>query len=139
MFVCSKDTLEGSYPALVMAINAARLGMDTKLFFTFMGVNLLCKHGAQRAKYYPSGVLGTIPGVANIASRWLKRKIRKANIPSLEELTEMITLEGGELVACHMTATMMGLDESNFIDGVHIWTAEEQMKFAQQAKVCLYM
>jgi len=33
----SRDTLDGAYPGLVLGINAARLGMETKVFYTFMG------------------------------------------------------------------------------------------------------
>ena len=42
-FICSRDTLDGAYPPLILAINAARAGMETKVFFTFMGINLACK------------------------------------------------------------------------------------------------
>ena len=31
-FICSRDTLDGAYPPLILAINAARAGMDTKVF-----------------------------------------------------------------------------------------------------------
>ena len=29
-FICVKDTLDGAYPSLVLSINAARLGMESK-------------------------------------------------------------------------------------------------------------
>lgn len=39
-FICVKDTLDGAYPSLVLGINAARQGMETKIFYSFMGMNL---------------------------------------------------------------------------------------------------
>ena len=30
-FICTKDTLDGAYPSLVLGINAARMGMETKV------------------------------------------------------------------------------------------------------------
>lgn len=37
-FICVKDTLDGAYPSLVLGINAARLGMESKIFYSFMGI-----------------------------------------------------------------------------------------------------
>ena len=36
-FICSRDTLDGAYPPLILAINAARAGMETKVFYHFYG------------------------------------------------------------------------------------------------------
>jgi len=48
----------------------------------------------------------------------MKKKIEKANIPSLSELQEIAQLEGVELVACEMTIDMMEIDESELVEGV---------------------
>jgi peroxiredoxin family protein len=137
-FICVKDTLDGAYPSLVLGINAARLGMEAKIFYSFMGLNMVMKGGAERARFHPEGVMGAIPGMSNVATRMMKKKIDKANIPSLAELQEVAQLEGVQLVACHMTVEMMELDPSTLIDGVIVWTAEEFMRYAQQCKVCLF-
>lgn len=137
-FICVKDTIDGAYPSLVMAINAARLGMETKIFYSFMGLNMVLKDGAAKAKFFPPGFMGAIPGMATIASGMMKKKVEKANIPALEDLMEMAQLEGVELIACHMTVEMMELDEDAFIEDVEIWTAEKFMKYAKECKVCLF-
>jgi peroxiredoxin family protein len=85
-FICVKDTLDGAYPSLVLGINSARLGMESKIFYSFMGLNLVLDGGAARAKFIPPGVMGSIPGMTSIATGMMKRKIDKANIPSLGEL-----------------------------------------------------
>ena len=41
----------------------------------------------------------------------MKKKIDKANIPSLGELQEMAQLEGVELIACKMTVDMMEIND----------------------------
>jgi peroxiredoxin family protein len=130
-FICVKDTLDGAYPSLVLGINSARLGMESKIFYSFMGLNLVLDGGAARAKFIPPGVMGSIPGM-------MKRKIDKANIPSLGELQEMAQIEGVELVACKMTVDMMEIDESKLIQDVVVWTAEDFMKYAKECKVCLF-
>ncbi len=137
-FICTKDTLDGAYPSLVLGINAARMGMETKVFYSFMGINLVLKGGAERAKFFPPGVMGAIPGMTSLATGMMKKKIEQANIPSLADMQEMAQLEGVELVACHMTVQMMELDDEKLIEGVPVWTAEDFMKYARDCKICLF-
>ena len=137
-FICVKDTLDGAYPSLVLAINAARQGMESKVFYSFMGLNLVLEGGSARAKFFPPGVMGAIPGMTRIANGMMKKKIDKANIPSLGELQEVAQLEGVELIACKMTVDMMEIDESKLIDGVTVWTAEEFLKYAKDCQICLF-
>ncbi|MGD8944822.1 MAG: DsrE/DsrF/DrsH-like family protein, partial [Desulfobacterales bacterium] len=93
-FICVKDTIDGAYPSLVLAINAARQGMESKIFYSFMGLNLVMEGGFDRAKFFPPGVMGAIPGMSSLATGMMKRNIEKANIPSLADLQEMAQIEG---------------------------------------------
>jgi peroxiredoxin family protein len=137
-FICVKDTIDGAYPSLILGINAARQGMESKIFYSFMGLNMVLRGGADRAKFIPPGVMGAIPGMSSIATAMMKGKIDKANIPSLEELQEMAQLEGVELIACKMTVDMMEIDEEKLVDGVTVWTAEDFLKYATDCKICLF-
>jgi peroxiredoxin family protein len=137
-FICVKDTLDGAYPSLVLAINAARQGMESKIFYSFMGMKLVMKGGVDRAKFFPPGVLGAIPGMSTIATGMMKKKIEHANIPSLKDLQEMAQVEGVELIACKMTVDMMEVDEEKLIEGVVVWTAEDFIKYAKDCKICLF-
>jgi peroxiredoxin family protein len=137
-FICVKDTIDGAYPSLVLGINAARQGLESKIFYSFMGLNMVVKGGAQRARFIPPGVMGAIPGMSTVATGMMKKKIDKANIPSLAELQEMAQLEGVELVACKMTVDMMEIDEKKLLDDVVVWTAEDFLKYATGCKICLF-
>ena len=137
-FICVKDTLDGAYPSLVLGINAARQGMETKIFYSFMGMNLVLEGGVDRAKFFPQGAMGSIPGMTSIATGMMKKKIEQANIPSLADLQEMAQIEGVELVACKMTVDMMEIDESKLIEGVVVWTADDFLKYAKECKICLF-
>ena len=137
-FICVKDTLDGAYPSLVLAINAARQGMESKIFYSFMGMNLVLEGGTDRAKFFPAGVMGAIPGMSTLATGMMKKKIDKANIPSLADLQEMAQIEGVELIACKMTVDMMEVDEEKLIEGVVVWTADDFLKYAKDCKICLF-
>lgn len=137
-FICVKDTLDGAYPSLVLGINAARKGMESKIFYSFLGLNLVLEGGAERAKFFPPGAMGVIPGMSTIATGMMRRKIAKANIPSLADMQEMAQLEGVELIACKMTVDMMEIDRSKLIPGVTVWTAEDFLDYAAECAVCLF-
>jgi peroxiredoxin family protein len=137
-FICVKDTLDGAYPSLILGINAARQGMESKIFYSFMGLNMVLKGGVDRSKFFPPGVMGAIPGMTSIATGMMKKKIEKANIPSLKDLQEVAQLEGVELIACKMTIDMMEIKEDKLIDDVTIWTAEEFLMYAKDCKICLF-
>jgi len=137
-FICVKDTLDGAYPSLVLGINAARLSMESKIFYSFMGLNMVLEGGSDRAKFIPPGVMGAIPGMSSIATGMMKKKIDKANIPSLGDLQEMAQIEGVELIACKMTVDMMEIDETKLVEGVTVWTAEDFLKYAKDCKLCLF-
>ncbi len=137
-FICSRDTMDGAYPALILGINAARLGMEAKVFYTFMGVNLVRHGGIEKAKFIPPGVMGAVPGMSSMATHMMKKKAEKAQIPSLPDLMEMAQIEGVQLIACKMTIDMMEFKQADLIEDVVIWTAEEFLKYAKDAKLCLF-
>ena len=137
-FICVKDTIDGAYPSLVLGINAARLGMESKIFYSFMGLNLVLQGGAERAKFFPPGAMGAVPGMVSLATGIMKKKIQKANIPSLADLQEVAQIEGVELIACKMTVDMMEIDEKKLVEGVVVWTAEDFLKYAKTCKICLF-
>lgn len=137
-FITSRDTLDGAYPGLVLGINACRLGMQSTVFYTFMGLNVIRRGWAEKAKFQPPGFMGAVPGMSAIATWMMKDKMEKANIPALQDLQEMAQIEGVQFVACKMTTDMMGFSQKDFIDGVTVQTAESFLKYAKECKVLLY-
>ncbi|MFZ2446098.1 MAG: DsrE/DsrF/DrsH-like family protein [Syntrophobacteraceae bacterium] len=137
-FICSRDTLDGSYPALILAINARRLGMDASIFYTFMGINVIRKGGAAKCKFIPAGTMGAIPGMSSVATKMMRKKIDDAGIPSLEDLMEMAQIEGVKFIACQMTIDMMGLSPDDFIEGVEIQNAAAYLRHARDCKINMF-
>ncbi len=137
-FICSRDTLDGAYPALMLAINSRRLGMDADVFYTFMGINVIRKGGTAKCKFIPGGVMGAIPGMSAFASWMMRKKISAAGIPSLDEMVEIAQLEGVKFIACKMTIDMMGLRQEDFIEGVEIQTAEDYLKHARKCNINMF-
>jgi peroxiredoxin family protein len=137
-FITSRETLDGAYPGLILGINAKRMGMRAVVFYTFMGINVIRKGWADKAKFQPPGFMGAIPGMSAIATWMMKGKIEKAQVPALGDLQEMAALEGVEFIACKMTIDMMGFTKKDFIEGVQIQAAEDFLKYAKDCKICLF-
>jgi peroxiredoxin family protein len=136
--VCSHDSLDGAYPSAVLAINAVRMGMEATIYYTFSGLNVIRKGFAEKLRFYPAGTLGAIPGMSQLATGIMKKKIEQAELPDLADLLEMCQLEGVKLIGCHMAAAMFQLDEGDFIEGVEIANAEEFLKLAVNSDLCMF-
>jgi peroxiredoxin family protein len=137
-FICSRNSLDGAYPALILGINARRLGMEATVFFTFMGINVIRKGGAKKCQFVPPGTMGALPGMSSVATWMMRKQIDQAGIPSLDELMEVAQLEGVKFVACKMTIDMMGIKPEDFIEGVEIQTAEQYLMHARHCKINMF-
>jgi len=137
-FICSRGTLDGAYPSLILAINSVRLGNEATIFYTFMGINILRKGYLAKVKFHPPGFLGAIPGMATVATGMMKKQIEEAGIPDLGELFEIAQLEGVKLVACRMTMDMMKLSDEDLIEGVQVMNAEQFLKIAGQCAINMF-
>jgi len=137
-FICSRGTLDGVYPSLVLALNSVRLNHKATVFFTFFGLDVIKKGGAEKLKYYPPGPMGAIPGMPAMASLMMRRMVDDANIPDVPTMIELCQMEGVRLVACHMTMGMMKYTSDDLIDDVKIMTAEQFLKQAADCHINMF-
>lgn len=139
-FICSRATLDGLYPPLIMALQAARVGAEPLVFFTFGGMEAVKKGGLDKNKYYPQGLLGAIPGVSSVAGqKMVKLAGEKANVPGPADLFEMCLYEGVRFYGCRMTMEMMGIKEEDLIEGVEVTNSESYIKMALEADVNMFV
>jgi peroxiredoxin family protein len=137
-FITSKDSIDGGYPALILAVNARRQGLRAKIFYTFMGINLIRKGRSSKAKFYMPGFIGCLPGMTYLSTFIMKQKIKKSGMPPLDEMINMAIAEGVEFIACKMTADMMGLGQEDFFEGVSIGNAEDFLNYGKDSKILLF-
>ena len=137
-FICSRGTLDGAYPSLVLALNTVRLGHEATVFYTFFGLEVIKKGGAEKLKFYPHGPLGAIPGMPQLASSMMRKQVEEANIPDIPTLLELCELEGEKFVACHMTMEMMKIKKEDLIDGIIVMTAEQFLKQAADCQINMF-
>ncbi|HET7556302.1 MAG TPA: DsrE/DsrF/DrsH-like family protein [Gaiellaceae bacterium] len=120
--VVSKGSLEGVYPALIMANGARMEGIEADLFFTFFGLDAIRKDRYAKIKVATVGNpgmhmptwIGAIPGFSALATRMMKRQMEKIDIPPIPEFVELVHDSGVRLFACKATVDMFGLTMDDF-------------------------
>lgn len=150
-FIASKGTLDMVYPSLVMANAALGEGIETHIFFTFWGMDIINKstqddlqftwmgntamHPPGKKMHMPQGLAG-LPGMTGIATKMMKKQIADLEVPEVPEFVQMISDAGGHLWACKMSADMMDLTMDDFVDGVEdIISATDFIELSDGAQV----
>jgi peroxiredoxin family protein len=124
--VISKGSLEGIYPALIMANGARMEGIEADLFFTFFGMDAIRTDRSGKIKVAAVGnpgmhmptVLGALPGFAALATKMMQRQMEKLDIPPIPEFVELIADSGAGLYACKASVDMFGLTMQDFVPQV---------------------
>lgn len=120
------------YATLVMANGAVMEGIETKIFFTFFGLDAITKKQMNSlhtgtvgnpAMRMPGGlpfptILGMLPGVEAGVSAMMKSTMAKIDIPTVKEFLEMIEAGGGEIYACKLAMDMFKLKKEDLWEGV---------------------
>jgi peroxiredoxin family protein len=124
--ICSKGNLDMAYPGLVLANAALGEGVETHLFFTFWGFDMITRSRMHDLKFTPLGNtathmpqgLGGLPGMTAMATHMMRKQIADIGVPDVPEFLEQIVASGGHLWACRMSADMMHLTEDDLYDEV---------------------
>jgi peroxiredoxin family protein len=124
--VVSKGSLEGIYPALIMANGARMEGIEADLFFTFFGLDAIRKDRLEKIKVATVGnpglhmptLIGAIPGFSWLVTKMMKRQMEKIDIPPIPEFIELVGDSGVRLYACKATVDMFGLTMDDFVPQV---------------------
>ncbi len=124
--ICSKGSLDMAYPGLVLANAALGEGVETHLFFTFWGFDMITKSRMADLKFTPVGNpaahvpqgLGGLPGMTAFATHQLRKQIAELGVPDVPEFLDQIVASGGHLWACRMSADLMHLTEDDLYEQV---------------------
>ena len=157
-FICSKGNLDMAYPALVMGWAALGNGIDVTIFFTFWGLDMIRKSRVDHLEIAPvantsmkmsmmgvntgnlgiPNIMGVIPGMTAFATKLMKDKMDKLEVPPVREYLQMLVDAGAKLYACKMSVDMFDLKKEDFIDGViDIVTAGDFMDMTGDSQIIL--
>ncbi|MDQ1725265.1 MAG: hypothetical protein QOG52_2293 [Frankiaceae bacterium] len=131
--ICSKGNLDMAYPGLILANAALGEGIDTTIFFTFWGFDMITKSRMHNLQFSPAGnaamhlpladmhlpqSLAPMPGMTAVATKMLKKQIADLGVPEIPDFLDQIVAAGGHLWACRMSADMNRLSIADLRDDV---------------------
>ncbi|HXY53163.1 MAG TPA: DsrE/DsrF/DrsH-like family protein [Nitrospirota bacterium] len=149
--IASKGSLDMAYPPLILATTAAAMDFDVTIFFTFFGLDIIKKGYADKLKIAPIGnpampmpvpiptLVGSLPGMEAIATAMMKSMFKKHGVATISQLLDLAKESGVKLIACQMTMDVMGVKQSDIIDGVEFGGAAMWMDSATDAKINLFI
>jgi peroxiredoxin family protein len=142
--ICSKGSLDMTYPGLVLANAALMEGIEVHMFFTFWGLDIITKSKMNNLKITPLGnpsmgmpnLLSVIPGMTAMATSMMKKEIEKLDFPPVDEFLQMVVDAGAKLYACKMSMDMMKLGQDDLFEGVDsVLGAMEFMEISEGAQI----
>ncbi len=132
VLVVSKGNLDEVYPPLMIATGAASMGAEVDMFFTFYGINVLKKDGADKLQISPLGnpampkpdfspfpmpnIITVLPGMTPMATWMMKKKIKDTGIMTIPDLMKSAKEMGVRFWACTPTMELMNIKESDLIE-----------------------
>ena len=131
LLICYSGELEKTWATMILASTSAAMGVKTRVFVTFWGLQLFVKDskritgdnwmqkmmsfmqrpGISHRKLSKMNFMGMGP--------WMMFKLAKQyNVASPKDLLEAAQAMGVEFIPCQMTMDMFGLKREDLIDGM---------------------
>ena len=139
--ICSKGNLDMAYPGLILGNSAAGEGVETHIFFTFWGLDIIntktndslqftmlgntamhmpelgwVKRGWEN-KSMPQW-MGGLPGMTGIATKMMHKQLEDLDIPAVPEFLDLLQAAGVHMWACRLSFDMMKIIEADLHPGV---------------------
>lgn len=142
--ICSKGNLDMAYPGLILGNAAAGEGVETHIFFTFWGLDIINRKTNAKLKFTMLGntamhmpdlghlrpglehvsmpqAMGQLPGMTAVATRMMKKQMADLDIPEVPEFLDLMAAAGVHMYACRLTFDMMKIIEADLhpaVEGV---------------------
>ena len=145
--IASKGSLDMAYPPMILA-NAARMsGIETHIFFTFWGLDIITKkkmNGLNVAVvgnpnmhpwFHIPTIIGVIPFMSAAATWMMNREMAKLDFPPVDEFVQTLVDSGAHIYACKQSVDMFKLKLDEFVDGSKILGVMEFLEIAEGAQI----
>lgn len=145
--ISSKGSLDMAYPPLILGNAARMMGIETHMFFTFWGLDIVTKSKLKKLKVATVGnpsmhpwfhiptIIGAIPGMSAMASWMMRGEIDKLDFPPVDEFVQLVVDAGANIYGCKMSMDMMKLTADDLVEGAEVLGAMEFLEIARDAQV----
>ncbi len=129
--ICYSGELEKTWAAMILASTSASMGMPTRVFVTFWGLQTFVRDGKRiTGQNWMQKMLAMMsrPGIKHRKlskmnflgmGPWMMGRLAKQyGVSSPAELLEVSQMMGVEFIPCQMTMDMFGLTRDDLIEGM---------------------
>jgi peroxiredoxin family protein len=122
------------YSAFIIGNGALSMGMDVSMYFTFWGLERLKKGQLDKGPLSKMNFLG-------LGKLYMKWKMKKANVRSLEDMLQDYVELGGKIFACDMTMDIMGIGKEDLREEIitEYCAVGTYIKEARESEITLYI
>jgi peroxiredoxin family protein len=131
LIICYSGELEKTWATMILASTSAAMGVKTRVFVTFWGLQTFVKDSKRiTGKNWMQRMMSFMqrPGVSHRKlskmnflgmGPWMMNKLAKQyNVASPKDLLEAAQAMGVEFIPCQMTMDMFGLTRDDLIEGM---------------------
>ncbi|RUM58778.1 MAG: peroxiredoxin family protein [Persephonella sp.] len=122
-------TLDKVLPAFMLANTSASMGIETGMFFSFYGINVLHKERIKNLTLSTDGAIffsSLNPGLKDLntvelvgkTTEMIKEKFKSNKVPSVEDLIKQAIDLGVKIYPCNNALKMFGIDSSELFEGL---------------------
>ena len=151
--ICTKGNLDEVYPALIIGNAALGEGIETHLFFSFWGFDMIIDSRLDNLQFSPAGntamhfpirgrdvripqAVMPLPGMTSMATKMLKDQIDDLEIPPVRDFLDQIVASGAHLWGCQLSADMNKVTQEDLYEGVEgILNASDMISMADGAQL----
>ena len=149
--IASKGALDMAYPPVILASTAAAMDVETMIFFTFYGIDIINKNKYASLQVAPianpampspvpmPNIVGMLPGMTALGTMMMKSMMAKINWPSIPDMIEACLELDVKMVACTPTLEMTGVTKADLVDGVEVGGAADYLDFALDSDINLFV
>lgn len=114
----------------IIATGAAAMGQQVSMFFTFWGLSVLKKDNQLPGKTLFQKMMALMSPASSkslpvskmnyfgVGAKMLRSMMKNKNVNSLEEMISLARELGVRMIACEMSRDVMGVKESELVDGL---------------------
>jgi peroxiredoxin family protein len=147
--IASKGSMDWAYPPLILAAAAAAMDMETSIYFTFYGLDIIHKEKHRKLKVSSIGnpampitipsIVGMLPGMSSMATIMMKKWMSDQNVLTIPQLLEACIDGGVKMIGCQMTMDVMGVKREDLLDEIEVGGAAAFLGFASGANLTLFI
>ena len=124
--ICAKGGLDECYPVLIMANAACMVGIDTSIFFTFYGLDVVTDSRVDHLHMNIVGnptspiplVMAGVPGMESLGSAMMRKKLDQLDVPPPREMIAQLHDSGARLYGCELAMKMFGRTQDDLLPQV---------------------